>query len=143
MTGALVDTGFLVALFRRNDRLRAPAREHLRAHTYRLATVTPVIVETCFFLDPTGKCNLLEWVVRGGLTVVEIPLDAYREIKVLIGKYADRDMDFADAALVWFAAASGCRSILTVDESDFGVYRLKGNKRFDVLPWIPPKGSKR
>ena len=70
MTGALVDTGFLVALFRRSDRLRAAAREHLRAHTYGLATVAPVIVETCFFLDPRGKAELLEWVVRGGLAVV-------------------------------------------------------------------------
>ena len=52
MLGALVDTGFLVALFRRRDRLRSAAREHLQAHTYGLATVTPVIVETSFFLDP-------------------------------------------------------------------------------------------
>jgi hypothetical protein len=28
-----------------------------------------------------------------------------------------------------------CRSILTVDERDFDVYRLKGDKRFDVVAW--------
>jgi predicted nucleic acid-binding protein len=136
VTGALVDTGFLVALFRRNDRLRAAARDHLRERTYQLATVAPVIVETCFFLDPRGKSDLLEWTIRGGLTVADVPVDAYPDIKALIGKYADRDIDFTDAALIWFAAASGCRSILTVDERDFGVYRLKGNQRFDVVTWI-------
>ncbi|HYH43360.1 MAG TPA: PIN domain-containing protein [Burkholderiales bacterium] len=136
MNGALVDTGYLVALFRRSDRLGAAARAHLRAHTFRLATVSPVIVETCFFLDPVGKTSLLEWAVRGGLAVADVPVAAYPDIKALIGKYADREMDFADAALVWFAAVSGCRSILTVDESDFSVYRVKGNKRFDVLPWM-------
>ena len=141
MTGALVDTGFLVSLFRRSDRLRAAARQYLQAHTYGLATVAPVIVETCFFLDPRGKSELLEWIMRGGLTVAEVPVDAYSDLKTLILKYADHDIDFTDAALIWFAAASGCRSILTVDERDFGVYRLKGNKRFDVLPWMskPPK----
>ncbi len=136
MTGALVDTGFLVSLFRRSDRLRSAARAYLASHTHGLATVTPVIVETCFFLDPRGKADLLEWILRGGLAISEVPVDAYADVKVLILKYADRDIDFTDAALVWFAAASGCRSILTVDERDFAVYRLKGNKRFDVLTWM-------
>ena len=45
-------------------------------------------------------------------------------------------MDLADAALVWLAGESGLRRILTVDERDFGVYRLKGGKRFEVIPWM-------
>ena len=135
MTGALVDTGFLVALFSRRDPLRGAARDHLQAHTYPLATVAPVVVETSFFLDARGKADLLDSVLRGGFAVAELPLDAYREIKTIVLKYADRDIDFADAALIWFAGVTGCRSILTVDERDFGVYRLKGNKRFDVIKW--------
>ena len=135
MTGALVDTGFLVALFSRRDRLRHAARAHLQAHTYPLATVSAVIVETSFFLDARGKANLLEWILRGGIAVAEFPADAYREIRTIILRYADRDIDFADAALVWFAGVSGCRSVLTVDDRDFGIYRLRGNKRFDVIAW--------
>ena len=135
MTGAIVDTGFLVALFSRRDRLRQAARDHLEAYTYPLATVAPIIVETSFFLDARGKADLLEWIVRGGLAVAELPPDAYREIKAIVIKYADRDIDFADAALIWFAGISGCRSILTVNERDFSVYRLKGNKRFEVVGW--------
>jgi predicted nucleic acid-binding protein len=136
VTGALVDTGFLVALFRRSDRLRDAAREHLRAHTYPLATVAPVIVETCFFLDPQRKADLLEWVLRGGLAVTEMPVAAYADLKTVIGKYADRDIDFTDAALIWLATQIGCRRILTVDERDVGVDRLNGNKRFEVVPWM-------
>ena len=135
MTGTLVDTGFLVALFSRRDRLRRAARDHLEAHTYPQATVAPVIVETFFFLDARGKADLLEWILRGGVAVAELPPDAYREVKTIVLKYADRDIDFADAALIWFAGVSGCRSILTVDERDFSVYRLKGNKRFEVVAW--------
>jgi hypothetical protein len=72
---------------------------------------------------------------RGGIAVAELPPDAYRDIKTLVLKYADRDIDFAYAALIWFAGASGCWSILTVDERDFSVCRVKGNERFDVIGW--------
>lgn len=135
MTGTLVDSGFLIALFRRRDRLHRAARNHLQAHTYPLVTVAPVVVETSFFLPARGKADLLESILRGGMAVAELPQDAYREIKAIVLKYADRDIDFADAALIWFAGVSGCRSILTVDERDFSVYRLKGNKRFEVIGW--------
>ena len=52
-----------------------------------------------------------------------------------IDKYADQDIDFADAALVWLANETGERRILTVDETDFSIYRLKGNRSFDMTRW--------
>lgn len=136
MTSVLVDTGFLVSLFRPADRLRAQARECLLANRHPLVTVAPVIVETCFFLDAAGKGRLLEWIRRGALAVVEIPVSAYPDIGTIIRKYADRKIDFADAALIWFANHTGMRDILTVDEADFSVYRLKGGKRFALLKWF-------
>lgn len=136
MTSVLVDTGFLVSLFRPADRLRAQARECLLANRHPLVTAAPVIVETCFLLDATGKGRLLEWVQRGALAVAEVPVGAYPEIGTIIRKYADRNIDFADAALVWLANHSGMRDILTVDEADFSVYRLKGGKRFALMKWF-------
>src|SRR5450759_2452517 len=53
-----------------------------------------------------------------------------------IRKYADRKIDFADATLVWLANHTGMRDILTVDEADFSVYRLKGGKRFVLMKWF-------
>jgi len=132
----LTDTGFLVALFRRNGRQRAAARDYLIAHRHPLITVSAVIVEACFFLDARGKSELLQWVQRGGIAVVDIPVAAYATIEALIRKYADRDIDFADAALVWLAQESVLREILTVDEKDFAVFRLKAGKRFDIVPWM-------
>ena len=136
MTGVLVDTGFLIPLFRPADRLRSRARECLRANRQPLLTVTPVIVETCFFLDAEGKGKLLEWARRGALAVADVPVAAYGEIAAVLRKCADRQIDFADAALVWLADQSGLRDILTVDESDFSVYRLKGGRRFEVMKWL-------
>ncbi|MSQ70127.1 MAG: PIN domain-containing protein [Betaproteobacteria bacterium] len=136
MTGVIVDTGFLVPLFRPADRLREPAREFLRHNRQPLYTAAPVIVEACFFLTPEGKARLFEWIVRGALAVSEVPTSAYGEIRTLIRKYADRDIDFADAALVWLAGKSGCREILTVDAGDFGVFRLEKGRRFKLIDWF-------
>ena len=136
MTSVLVDTGFLVSLFRPADRLRPQARECLRANRHPLVTAAPVIVETCFFLDATGKGRLLEWAQRGALEVANVPLSSYTDIGTIIRKYADRNIDVADAALVWLANHTGMRDILTVDEADFSVYRLKGGKRFALVKWF-------
>ncbi len=135
MTRILADTGLLVALFHPADRLAPFARSYLRGHRHPLATVAPVIVETCFFLSSAEKLQLLDWARRGGVAVVETRVDAYPEIAAILLRYADRDIDLADAALIWLANASGQHRILTLDERDFSAYRLKRGKRFDLVRW--------
>jgi len=132
----LVDTGFLVALGRRSDPLHDAASSFFRSHAGPLLTVSPVVVETSFFLDARAKIKLLDLVQCGRLKTLELPVAAYGEIAAIVGRYADRDIDFADAALVWLAERSGCRSVLTVDLRDFSVYRLKGGRRFEVVKWF-------
>lgn len=132
----LVDTGFMVALFRRRDRLRAAARNFLSSSKAPLVTIAPVIVETCFFLDAEEKQNLLEWVRRGAVDVREMPVDAYPKVSWLIGKYADRDPDFTDMALLWLAQTGACHRVLTVDVADFSVYRGKAGKTLDLPQWM-------
>lgn len=135
MSGVIVDTGFLVPLFRPAERLRASARGFLRNNTHQLLTVTPVIVETCFFLDPDGKVRLLEWIHRGAVSVAEVPTAAYPDIRTLVRKYADHDIDFADAAIIWLAEKTGCQAVLTVDVRDFSFFRLGKGKRFELVKW--------
>lgn len=135
MTPVLVDTGFLVALFRPADQLAAPATRYLQKHKHPLATVSAVIVETCFSLSPERKSELLSWLGRGSASVVDVPVSAYAQIALTIDKYADRDIDFADAALVWLANQAGANRILTVDQGGFSVLRLKGNRRFELIDW--------
>jgi hypothetical protein len=131
----IVDTGFLVALYIRGDALHESAVEFLRREAEILITVPAVVVESCFFLDAPGKRELLNWIGRGGVEIHEVPVSAYSEIARYIDKYADQDIDFADAALVWLANQVGERAVLTVDATDFSVYRLKGNRRFELVPW--------
>jgi uncharacterized protein len=132
----IVDTGFLVAFGRHSDPLHKPADAFLRGFAGRLLTVTPVIVETCFFLDAHSKVRLLDWVGSGAVAVVDAGVDAYRDLARIITRYANRDIDLADAALIWLADRAGIRSILTVDSKDFDIYRLAGRRRFDIVAWM-------
>lgn len=94
-----------------------------------------MIVETCFFLSAQGKRSLLDWVGGGSLSVVDVPVSSYSDLSVTIAKYAKRDIDLADAALIWLAEQSGFRRILTVDVLDFSLFRLRGGKRFELIEW--------
>jgi predicted nucleic acid-binding protein len=135
VTPVLVDTGFLIALYRPSDRKHAASWSYLRERRHPLATVAAVIVETCFFLAPSAKLSLLSWVRQGAMPVFEVPVGVYAQIEATLRRYGDHDIDFADAALVWLANEAGARSILTVDRTDFELFRLKGNRRFDLLDW--------
>jgi predicted nucleic acid-binding protein len=132
----LVDTGFFAAFGRRADPFHTAACQFLEEYHGQLLTISPVIVEACHFLGPQARIDLLNWAHYGSLSVLEVSVEAYPELAKTIAKYANRDVDFADAALVWLAGETGLRRILTVDERDFSVYRLKGGKRFEVIPWM-------
>ena len=137
MERILVDTGFLVALARTRDPLHAAAKTYIEMCTTPLATVSAVVVETCHFLTLESRRTLLEWLAADGPAVIEVPPEAYPELSRTMERYRESDIDFADAALLWLAERTGHRSILTVDETDFRRFRLKGGGRLDLLEWIP------
>ena len=55
-------------------------------------------------------------------------------MRELMYKYRNRPMDLADAALVRVAERDQIDEIFTVDRADFEVYRIRGKKRFRLLP---------
>ena len=135
MPSLVVDTGFLVALYLRGDSLHKQAVQFLQGSRAPLLTVSPVVVEACHFLNIRGKVELLKWIEKGGLSVAELPIDAYPALVVSLEKYADLNIDLADAALIWLAELVGQFQILTVDQRDFTAFRMKGRKRFELVRW--------
>ena len=56
-------------------------------------------------------------------------------LAALVRKYADRPMDLADASLVWLANKIDVTDIITIDRTDFAVYRTAKRKSFrNVFP---------
>ena len=53
----------------------------------------------------------------------------------MLARYSDREMDLADACLVWLAGEVGTHRILTTDRRDFDIYRTPDGKPFERL-WL-------
>jgi hypothetical protein len=129
----IVDAGPLIALFRRRDKHHSRVKRFLSTNRARLVSTLPVITEVCHFLNANGKIALLTWIGRGGLSLQPIGTDDLDEIAALIERYADREMDFADATLVWLADLINTLDVMTVDRQDFLVYRSRGGEAFNLV----------
>jgi len=132
----LVDAGPLVALVDADDQFHKKCVAALKVLRELLVTVWPPVTEAMYLLSdlPKAQDALWEMVARGVLQLLPLDLADVSRIRELMGKYADRPMDLADAALVRVAEREGIRKIFTVDREDFSVYRLHGR----VLPNIIP-----
>jgi len=129
----LVDTGPLVALFKRRDRHHAPVAKFLRQTPCLLITTWLVATEAWHLLSAPARLGFVRWIAGGGLAVVELGPDAAADLLRLLEKYRDRPMDLADASLVLLAQKLGVGDILTVDRADFDTYRLANKARFNQV----------
>jgi len=135
-TAVWIDTGFLVALFARNDNHHLSATQFLQKSGHlELHCISPVIVEACFFLNSNGKQALLQWIELGALILHDIQQEDLPLIRRTLEKYKNIEPDFTDAALVSLADLYNIDSILTVDKRDFSIYRLSNGKPFKRL-WL-------
>jgi uncharacterized protein len=135
----IADTGFLVAFANRHDDHHDWAVEVAKRLDGPLLTCEPVLAESAFHLQNAG---IVLAMVRERL--VEVALDVTKELPQLMAlatRFADRQPDLADLCLVRLSELHPSRTVVTVDEADFRVYRR--NKR-DAIPLVvPPKPSKR
>ena len=125
----LVDTGPLVSAFaRREPKFKSWAEELLGRLPLPLVTCEAVITEACHLLG--SSVRLMEAIDR---KLIVCRFDLQREARhlgQLCAKYADQPMDLADACLVrlYETHREGSATILTVDRTDFTVYRTSKGK---------------
>jgi uncharacterized protein len=129
----LLDSGALVALFDPS----ATEHKHYRAELPQagmLLTTWPCVTEALHILPRlVMKLALLRWISATGISVHAFDSQDIPPMIEWIERYSERrEMDFADASLVWLAQASGCRRIMTTDVRDFARYRVAG-KSFEIL----------
>ena len=75
-----------------------------------------------------------EFINSGAIELAAIGHSELPQIHVLMARYWDRPMDFADATLVHLARRESLSTIFTVDHADFETYRIEGRRKFRVLP---------
>ena len=130
MRNIVADTGPLVALFRSRDPEHARVTHYLKSNPCTLVTTWLVITEAWHLLGAPAQIKLMRWIAAGGIAVLEMRPEDSSAMVLLLEKYRDRPMELADASLVVLACRLGITEILTIDRSDFDVYRLPGNRRF-------------
>jgi len=130
----LLDSGALVALFDPSAEEHAPFREAL-PQAGVLMTTWPCVTEALHILPRMAmKLALLRWISRKGVSVHAFDADDVPIMSEWIERYSERrEMDFADATLVWLAHRSGCERIMTTDVRDFSRYRIGVSKRFEIV----------
>lgn len=133
MTSIIVDAGPLIALFRRRDAHHARVKAFLARNRARLVTTLPVVTEVCHFLNPKGKVSFLAWIRRSGLLVHAIETDHLDRISSIIERYADQNIDFADASLIWLADPLNTHRVMTIDRADFSVFRATNGTAFELV----------
>lgn len=134
MLSTLLDSGALVALFDRS----AKEHEHFRAElpaAGMLLTTWPCVTDALHILPRLAmKTALLRWIGSGVVSVHEFHASDLPAMVDWIEQYSERrEMEFADATLVWLAGRTGSRRVMTTDVRDFSRYRLAGRKTFEIV----------
>ncbi|MBI3373397.1 MAG: PIN domain-containing protein [Betaproteobacteria bacterium] len=139
MRNVLIDAGPLVALFATDD------AHHVRydqivteaaADGLRLVSTWPCIIEASYILEAPWRFELLQWVEQGGVQICPFNPSHLAIMLPWMRRYTEkfkRDMDLADASLLWLAHETGVREIMTIDVKDFARYRLPGGEALTLL----------
>lgn len=134
----LVDTGPLVALFNPKDNYHMRCRGILQSFSEPLYTTVPVLTEAFHLLIPGSKRALAlgAFVQKKGITVWALDDDSLIMALLLMEKYADKPMDFADATLVIAAQQLNIQRVFTIDRTDFLAYRIASGHTFKSFELI-------
>ena len=126
-----IDAGPLIALFDKNDKYHGTAIEFIKGLRGELVTNHAVITEVTHLLDFSVRAQLdfLQWVLDGGVTLVDITTEDMIHIIDLVRKYSDLPLDYADGTLVALCERLRITDIASVDKH-FAVYRTRDKKAF-------------
>jgi len=127
--------GFLVAFANANDKHHAWAAQLAIRITDPLLTCEAVLAETAFHLE---NASVVLAMVNEGLVALAFNCrENLVQLTRLADRYSDRRPDFADLCLVRMSELFPKHSVITVDRTDFRVYRR--NKREAIPLLCPPE----
>jgi len=132
----LLDAGPAIAWLDANDPHHSAVREKMGDLAGRLITTGAVITEAMFFVQEAraGASRLTDWLRRMRVDVVDcFDVGSLQSAALLMERYADAPMDYADATLVVCADELNCGDVLTLDVRGFRTYRYQRNRSFNLL----------
>ena len=132
----LLDTGALVSLLDRSQKHHGRFAAFFGDWQRPVVSTEAVLTEATHLLGglPGGRQACVDFFLSGGALMAPASRASLRRSRDLMGQYADLPMDYADATLVVLAEELGTNLVLTTDRRDFAVFRIKGRRRFEILP---------
>lgn len=132
----LLDTGAFVALVDRDETLHGDCVAALEKWSGPVATTEAVLTETLYLVGPQWRAqkNCLEFILRGAFHLVPSSAKSLDRVAVLMDRYRNVPMDFADATLVALAEELETDWVFTLDRRGFSTYRMNRNRSFQIIP---------
>ncbi len=134
MKPVLLDTSVIIAWLDRREKFHQVCVDALQDCTSPLITCEAVIAESCYLLRKLkGAAEAVLANVAEGIFGLPSPLSqSAPEVRRILQKYRDREIDLADGCLIQMAGEFKTAEVLTLDR-DFQVYRWGRNKTFNLL----------
>ena len=132
----ICDTGPLVAYLNRSDPYHGWAVALMKQMRPPLLTSEPVLTEAVYFLreDRLAVDPLFQLLEREALRLDFDVAAHWPRLRTLMARY--RQMDLADASIVVMSEVHRRCQVLTVDRTDFSVYRRNDRQ---VIDFVAPR----
>ena len=131
----ILDTGPWVALIDRSESRHPDCVQWLKGFSGKLYSTEAVLTEVLYLLNffIIAQSAAIDFVLKSIVDIVPSNKQSLRKTRILMKKYADLPMDYADATLVCLAADAGVQNIATFDKKDFSIYALPAKKKFNLV----------
>jgi len=133
---AILDTGPWVALIDKSESKHDICVQWLKNFSGKLYSTESVLTEVLYLLNFSVKAQTaaIDFVLKSVVEIIPSSIESMKKVKILIKKYSDLPMDYADATIVCLAMDTGIYNIITLDQKDFNIYRFKKKQSFVIMP---------
>jgi predicted nucleic acid-binding protein len=134
----LVDSGFLYALYDRDDENNAPVSAI--AELYRGGFIIPYVVltEAAFLFRRAGGAlrvaQFLNALVKGSYRYEIVSPDDLARASSIMTQYANANLDFVDCCIMALSERLTVTQICTLDRRDFSMFRPVHCEYLELLP---------
>ena len=132
---AILDTGPWVALIDRSESKHDICVQWLKGYSGKLYSTEAVLTDVLYLLNFSVKAQTaaIDFILKSVVEIIPSSAESLKKVKDLIKKYSDLPMDYADATIVCLAIDTGIHNIITFDQKDFNIYRVK-KQPFVIAP---------
>jgi uncharacterized protein len=137
MERVLADSGFIVALVNRSDQRHAEVVPIYQQYA-QILLPQMVLVEVAYLIGRDAGISTVVKFLQGlpasRFEVLEASAQDLERTAQILEKYADSKVDFVDAIVMAMAERLNIRTILTIDQRDFRLFRPSHCPSFTLRP---------